>query len=947
MVDSPVKSPQQASPRLPRSNGGGSQSEQISSIRRHPNFSAAEEEMEKEVELGSYVVDICSGQRAVVLAMSKTHYKVRYVQESRHWTQRRESEKVAIVQKESFRVLTDLWEGMRAESSANRQPMKAVKSARVRSSQQKDVASEPQNCSSSPSKMRGTKSLQSTPRVGKQWQQAQALPALLACYAAKHNILEKTPRESKMWASSAGDVVEQESSPRRRKTNPIPEDEGTEHVRRFKRLLKANYGGSLGVAWRLALDVRGAGRIGFLEFVRGGRTLGFTGNYRKLWDTLTDGSDPKGGTIGFEQIDPEGAVIMDDFRKLLEECDLPVEDLWEKHLDAGNGRCSQEEFSIAMSALGFPVEKSQSLFQMLDLGMEQDLTFDELEMAGLRRRVVQQEPSQRELRNKRDEEERQRIEADFKAFLLRTYNNLVRAWRLGLDFDDDGRLTFVEFCKSCKAIGFHGRLKTLWHCLDEEGHGFVTLKSIDAEAYTQLESLRHLIEENYRTLDDVWERVFDRSHKGRCSKDEFASACATLGWNGNVVKMFNWLDVENRACLTIEVMEFLGIRRRVITSETASQRLHAKQEKDRAESVAVLGNFRHFLVCRYGNMVRAWRLEFDPDGDGKLQFTEFCRACREIGFHGNLKALWLSLDADDTGYIDLAELDPEAVSFFEEFEGILRTFFDDLDAAWWCCLDPDYSEKCSLEEFEHACRLIGFTKSAKRLFTFLDIRNDGHILVSDLQFLGLPRSESKESASQLASASAERTCQAFEDFLRSEFHSLVRAWRKGFASSEPTEHLAEAVSAQSFCNRCRELGFSGNFLKLWRGLHGLDDRHSRMDNHSERGSRFSHGRARTFPMTVSLKELDPEVYQELASFRSHCESKFRTADDSWWALLQACLEPDFDARLRKVEFMQAVRIIGFQGDAEVVFESCDLEEEHTMSVQSFRFLRIGASSNDQ
>eukprot|EP00971_Amphidinium_carterae_P240151 4768069-Amphidinium_carterae.1 len=32
---------------------------------------------------------------------------------------------------------------------------------------------------------------------------------------------------------------------------------------------------------------------GFLEFVRGGRNLGFTGNYRKLWDVLTEGSNPK------------------------------------------------------------------------------------------------------------------------------------------------------------------------------------------------------------------------------------------------------------------------------------------------------------------------------------------------------------------------------------------------------------------------------------------------------------------------------------------------------------------------------------------------------------------------------------------------------------------------------------------------------------------------------
>jgi len=405
--------------------------------------------------------------------------------------------------------------------------------------------------------------------------------------------------------------------------------------------------------------------------------------------------------------------------------------------------------------------------------------------------------------------------------------------------------------------------------------------------------------------------------------------------------MFSWLDIDNCGTLTIEAMEFLGIRRRVLTSLSASQRLHVKQEKDRAESEAVLGRFRSFLSCRYGNLVRAWRQEFDPDGDGKLQFTEFCRACRDIGFQGNLKALWLSLDSDDTGYIDLGELDPEAVAYFRDFESLLRTFFDDLDTAWWCCLDPDFSEKCSLDEFQHACRLIGFGKSAKHLFQYLDVRNDGHVLVSDLECLGMPRAENKEAASHLASVSNDRMCEDFGSFMRAEFHSLVRAWRKGFCSAEPSEHLIETVTAEEFFKRCRQMGFSGNYLRLWRGLHGIDVRDK---DEGAAGENWSASRHRTFPHTISLKEIDPEVYQELTNFKVHCENKFQTAESSWWALLQVCLEKDFDARLRKVEFMQAARVTGFQGDAEVVFEACDLKEEYTVSAQGLRFLRIGISS---
>merc|ERR1719230_2325137 len=63
----------------------------------------------------------------------------------------------------------------------------------------------------------------------------------------------------------------------------------------------------------------------------------------------------------------------------------------------------------------------------------------------------------------------------FKQLLETRFGNLVRAWRKGLDTSGDGKLSFTEFCNSCRAIGYTGNLKKLWNELDVDKSGFVSL----------------------------------------------------------------------------------------------------------------------------------------------------------------------------------------------------------------------------------------------------------------------------------------------------------------------------------------------------------------------------------------------------------------------------------------------------------------------------------------
>ncbi|CAE6960999.1 CLIC1 [Symbiodinium sp. CCMP2592] len=574
--------------------------------------------------------------------------------------------------------------------------------------------------------------------------------------------------------------------------------EERETVRGFRRTAETVCG-SIAAAWRLVLDKKRAGRIKFTDLVRGGRQMGFLGNYRHLWQELTMHRSFHSHWIGLGDIDPQAAKLLQEFCDVFERRELTLEDLWEKHLKGeGDQRCSHREFMTAMEKLGFSKKKSQAFFQLLDYGNQNDLSIDELELLDLQHRSSSVHPAMPNVRERgREQDAAAKKEAlgDFYAFLSRKFRTLVAAWRQGLDADADGRLRFPEFCNACKRLGYRGRLKTVWRALDTNNVGYLTLGHIDRVAEEGLDDFRSFLEDNFRTLDDAWERVFDSDKSGRCNESHFVDSCKKLRYPGNAPRVFKWLvagRLENsdvggvRRDLYIDDFDILGLRRRSETlNPTAEQRVLERQAKDRAEAEAMLGRFKLFLNQRFGNLVRAWRQSLDLNRSGTVHFTDFCQACRQMGFQGNLKALWLSLDSADKGEVCLDDLDPDAVTCLLDFTRLLRIFFDDLDSSWFAVLDPESSGRCTMDEFERACKVLGYIRDAKQLQRFLDICNNGVITIDELEVLGLPRGSVEEAGSQ---------------------------GRQGLCAGPLEQQWTEEMNVEEFCNRCRKLGFQAPFI---------------------------------------------------------------------------------------------------------------------------------------
>jgi len=524
---------------------------------------------------------------------------------------------------------------------------------------------------------------------------------------------------------------------------------------------------------------------------------------------------------------------------------------------------------------------------------------------------IQQTLAEIEQRKKDDEKwKRPKMVDDLpqlRRYLKKQYGSLASAWTHGLDLDSNERVTFSEFSIAMRNNYFKGDIKAVFNELDKDGNGYITMDEWDVETYEVLKTFDEMVLSNYGSFWEAW-KAFDDDGNGHLTEKEFLSRCNSLGYRGNARKLFKYLlPNAHQKYVTLPDFAPQAFNQSLIDPESLSTLSNKEKTEKAIQDVKDLrmerfdlAALKKLLVNKYGSLAAAWKYGLDLDRNGKITYNEFSRAVREIGFHGNIKAIWKELNTDESNDISLEELDPAAHKHLSQFEAHVHGKHGSYLEAWQA-LGVNPGTRIHKKQFQEMCAQLDYTGDVDELFKHLltkpavpsfslselDPRVLQESYMNPERLNPVSRKEKVEAwrKESLAKDMGASDYKAVRTILLNQYGTIACAWR----------HLLDVdgngkISFVEFGNAMRRIGYKGKIKDLWLQL-------------EKDGNGY-----------ITMDELDPKAHKALTAFRELVLSQYSNWLEAW-----EFFDHKKARRLNEVQFVERCETLGYQGDANELY----------------------------
>lgn len=486
----------------------------------------------------------------------------------------------------------------------------------------------------------------------------------------------------------------------------------------------------------------------------------------------------------------------------------------------------------------------------------------------------------------------------FLGLLVRRYGTVAAAWRVLLDPQNFGKMSFADLCERCNRLGFNGNLKELWTDLDSKKSGFVTLAALDPAAHAGLTEFHTALRARYGGTVEAWRQFLNpRERVHSLPEDVFVERCFALGLKTDGHKLFTWLRTSlNRKELTLEDIDPTayaalscadpcaesiggGTARRLGTSPMPKAALSplAAARLDFAK-VANSRNRDSTDASEAGSpRSRAGSPTSRTSPKGRsvvsraLMLSQSLPSLAVLGNEGDAAAappahrsptrasMWMrqvavaqiaELEASRAEHED-ADLGMRTV---EDFKDLLVRRYGSLLAGWLFALDPLAKGQIFFMEFTERVRALGYLGDTKRLWSELGAAQPKRLQLCNLDW----------KADQLLNEFREKLC--------ARYGNMLKAWLAAF---DPKD--LGYVTKDMFVRQCLEAGYKGNAKKLFSLL---------QDKTSQGDRQCKYLSMREFDLKAfkAHNREDREMVTELAHKVSPIEMSFEERQDHIFSL---------------------------------------------------------------